>query len=180
MSIYPFSSDATVVKIAIILVFSSWKLSAISFPVWIMFTFMSNRYNTENTDRSEAAHCRAEGCCYCSFRQVPCSCHQKKEKKIHLSVFWVHCTLWSIFAIGSNRIPNWSRAGFYSHGSKQCTSESTKIMKLPSIPLACNTPPSWRAREPGAEAQSKASAETSHKTRTCWTAPQRIYNQNKT
>lgn len=47
---------------------------------------MSNRYNTENTDRSEAAHCRAEGCCYCSFRQVPCSCHQKKKKKsIYLS-----------------------------------------------------------------------------------------------
>lgn len=112
VSIYSFSSDATVVKIAIIFVFSSWKLLAISFPVWIMFTFISNRYNTENTDRSEPAHCRAERCCYCSFRHVPCSCHQKKGKKIHLSVFCINFTLWSIFAIGSNRIPNWSRAAF--------------------------------------------------------------------
>lgn len=114
VSIYPFSSDATVVKIAITFVFSCWKLLAISFPVWIMFTFMSNRYNTENTDRSEAAHCRAEGCYCCSFRQIPCSCHQKKKrkKKQHLSAFWVHFKLWSIFAIESNRIPNWGRAGF--------------------------------------------------------------------
>lgn len=75
-----FSSDATVVKIAVISVFSCWKLLAIFFPVWIMFTFMSNRCNTENMDRSDAAHCRVEGCCCCSFRQVPCSCHQKKKK----------------------------------------------------------------------------------------------------
>lgn len=50
-----------------------------------MFTFMSNRCNTETMDRFDAAHCRVDGCCCCSFRQVPCSCHKKKIKSIYLS-----------------------------------------------------------------------------------------------
>lgn len=107
-----YSSNAAILKIAIIFsVFGCWELLAFFFfKGWIMFTFMSSRCATKYTDRSEAAHCRIEGCCCCSFRQVPCSCHQKK--KIHLSLFWVRYPLWSILAIGNNRIPDWKRKGF--------------------------------------------------------------------
>lgn len=80
-----YSSNAAVLKIAIIFsVFGCWELLAIFFKGWIMFTFMSSRCATKYTDRSEAAHCRIEGCCCCSFRQVPCSCHQKKNPFISL------------------------------------------------------------------------------------------------
>lgn len=103
-----FSCEPTVVKTAIISVFSCWKFFRSFFPVGIMFTFMSNRCNTGNMDRSEAAHCRVVGCCCCSFRQIPCSCHRKKNPFISLLTFFF-LILWSILAIGSNRNPNWKR-----------------------------------------------------------------------
>lgn len=76
---------------------------------------------------------------------------RKKKKSIYLSSEYIlHFEAFLPLGVKESLIE--AELVSYSHVSKQCTSESKNIIKLASIPLVCSTPPSRRARVPGAEA----------------------------
>lgn len=76
---------------------------------------------------------------------------KRKKKSIYLSSEYIlHFEAFLPLGVKESLIE--AELVSYSHVSKQCTSESKNIIKLASIPLVCSTPPSRRARVPGAEA----------------------------
>lgn len=128
-----------------------------------MFTFMSNRYNTENTDRSEAmrqliAEQRdAAAALSDKFHVVVTKKRKEKKRKnerkksIYLpSEYILHFE--TFLPLGVTESLTEEELISYSYVSKQCTSESTKIMNLASTLLVCSTPPSCRAGVPRTEA----------------------------